>query len=151
MRRQFFLAATLMAAIAIPAAADERRGNQRYQGYRYGYDERYGYDRDRTYGNFGPQYRSGNPVTAAMRDLEVVFRRSRVDNHEANHFRRALRELEDFDRNARRGRFDHASLDNAMDNMADLARADQLHPRDRQLIARRLQELNYLRGRAGWR
>lgn len=150
MRRQFLLAAIVMAAITIPAAADDRRGNQRYQGYGYGYGDRNGYDRDRDYG-YRPQYRSGNPVTAAMRDLEFVFRRSRVDNHEANHFRRALRELADFDRNARRGRFDRGSLDRAMDNMADLAQADQLHPRDRQLIARRLQELNYLRGRAGWR
>jgi len=151
MRRHLFLAAMVMAALAIPAAADDRRGNQRYQGYGYGYGDRNGYDRDRDYGGYGPQYRNSNPVMAAMRDLEMVFRRSRVDNHEANHFRRALRELADFDRNARRGRFDRGSLDSAMDNMADLARADQLHPRDRQLIARRLQELNYLRGRAGWR
>lgn len=151
MRRQLFLAAMVMAAIAIPTAAGDRRGNQRYQGYGYGYDDRDGYGRDRGYGGYGPQYRSVNPVTAAMRDLEMVFRRSRVDNHEANHFRRALHELDDFDRNARRGRFDYGSLESAMDNMADLARAHQLHPRDRQLIGRRLQELHYLRGRAGWR
>lgn len=151
MRRKLFLAAMVIAAIAIPAAADDRRGKQRYQGYGYGYGDRYGYDRDRDYGGYGPQYRSGNPVTAAMQDLEMVFRRSRVDHHEADHFRRALRELADFDRNARRGRFDRGSLESAMDNMDDLARADQLHPRDRQLIARRLQELHYFRGRAGWR
>ena len=72
-------------------------------------------------------------------------------SHEADHFRRALGELEDFDRNARRGRFDHGSLNRAIDNMDDLARADQLHPRDRQNIARRVQELHHLRGRAGWR
>jgi|GEM_PF-850343 len=151
MRRHIILAAVVMAAIAIPAAAGDRRGNQRYQGYGYGYDNRYGYDRDRDYGSYGPQYRNGNPVTLAMRDLELVFRRSRVDHHEANHFQRALRELADFDRHARRGRFDRDSLDSAIDNMADLAQADQLHPRDRQLIARRAQELHYLRGRAGWR
>ena len=152
MRKQFILAATLIAAIAIPAAAGDRRGNQRDQGYNYRYnDQGYGSVRDRDNSRYGGDYRHGNPVTAAMRDLESVFRRARVDHHEANHFRRALRELAEFDRNAMRGRFDRGSLDSAMDNMADLAQADQLHPRDRQLIGRRLQELAYFRERVGWR
>ncbi|MBE0658929.1 MAG: hypothetical protein IH602_14650 [Bryobacteraceae bacterium] len=145
MRKQLILAAAITAVFAIQVDA---------QGWGTGPRQGYGYnnnDRGRGYDNYGPQYRTGNPVTGAMRDLEVIFRRARVDNHEANHFRRALRELEDFDRHARRGRFDRGSLNSAIDNMDDLARAHQLHPRDRQMIARRIQELHHLRGRAGWR
>ncbi|MBA3975688.1 MAG: hypothetical protein C0504_15900 [Candidatus Solibacter sp.] len=145
MRKQLILAAAITAVFAVQVEA-QGWGNDRRLGYGYRYD---GPGRD--YDDYGPQYRTGNPVTGAMRDLEVIFRRARVDNHEANHFRRALRELEDFDRNARRGRFDRDSLHNALDNMDDLARADQLHPRDRQIIARRIQDLYRLRARAGWR
>jgi hypothetical protein len=149
MRKQLILAAAITAVFAIPGEA-QGWGNDRRQGYGYNNNDR-GRGNDRGYDNYGPQYRTGNPVTGAMRDLEVIFRRSRVDRHEANHFRRALRELEDFDRNARRGRFDRGSLNKAIDNMDDLARAHQLHPRDRQIIARRVQDLHQMRGRADWR
>jgi len=132
MRKQvFFGVLTMVAALAMPAAAQDRR---------WGGD----YRRDMTYGN-GGRTAYGNPVTGAMRDLENIFRRARVDQHEAGHFRRALRELDEFDQRARRGQFDRGSLDSAIDNMRDLARADQLHPRDRQVIGRRVQELRSLR------
>ncbi|HPT27384.1 MAG TPA: hypothetical protein PLZ95_13270 [Bryobacteraceae bacterium] len=158
MLRQFLMATLLIAAAAIPSAADDRRRNPRNPGYGYGsYDQGYGYSRGGNYGNDGNygyngrRYQGGNPVTAALRDLENVFDRARVDSHEASHFRRALRELHEFDQRAARGRFDHGSLDRAMDNMEDLARADQLHPRDRQLIARRLDDLRYFSNRGAWR
>ncbi len=152
----------MTAAVAIPVAADDRRSNPRNQsygyyggddrGYGYGRDDRgYSYSRDGSYGNYNRQYSGGDPVTAAMRELENVFRRARVDNHEADHFRHALRDLAEFDQMAARGRFDRGRLDRAIDNMADLTRADQLHPRDRQLIARRLQDLLYFRERGARR
>jgi hypothetical protein len=143
------MTAMTMAAAVTPALGDDRRG-----GYGYGYGNDSGYRRDMTYGNSNGRWRnSGNPVTSAMRDLESIFRRSRVDHHEADHFRDALRELSQFDDRARRGRFDRDSLNDAIENMRDLARADQLHPRDRQTIARRVQELRYFRdqGDRGWR
>lgn len=141
MRRQFLWAVILAAVAAIPVVADDRWGYPRDRGY--------GYSRGDGY-NDGRQYRRGNPVRAAMRDLESIFRRSRVDNHEADHFRRALRELAEFDQRAARGRFDRGSLNSALDNMADLARADQVHPRDRRVIWRHIEDLRYLRegGRA---
>ncbi len=152
MRRQFILAALLIAATSIPAMGDNRRRNPRDLGFGSRYeDQGYGSGRDRDNGRYAGEYRGNNPVNAAMRDLESVFRRARVDNHEADHFRRALRELAEFDRKASRGWFDRGSLDRAMDNMVDLARADQLHPRDRQLIGRRLQDLGYFIRRTAWR
>jgi hypothetical protein len=139
MRRQFLWTALLTAVAAMPVAADDRWGNSRNRGY--------GYGRDDNYGAYGRQNRGGNPVRAAMRDLESIFRRARVDGHEADHFRRALRELAEFDQRAARGRFDRGSLNSALNNMADLAQAHQLHPRDRQVIARRMEDLRYLRDR----
>lgn len=134
MRRQFLWAVMMAAVAAIPVVGGDRRG----------------YPQNRGYGD-GRQMRGGNPVRVAMRDLESIFRRARVDDHEADHFRRALRELAEFDQKAARGRFDRGSLNSALDNMADLARADQLHPRDRQVIARRMQDLRSLReGGRGW-
>ncbi len=135
MRKQLVLAAVLAAA-AIPSVADDRRGP--YRG-----DQRYG--RDGYYGLYDRQGPRGNAVRSAMRDLEMMFRRSRVDHHEADHFRRALRELAEFERHAARGRFDRGSLDDAIGNMADLARAEQLHPRDRQVIRRHMIDLRQLR------
>ncbi len=152
MRRQFLIVALMTAAAAIPAAADDRRSNPRNPGYGYGRDDRgYDYDRDSNYRNNSRQYPGGDPVTTAMRELEYVFRRARVGNHEANHFRRALRELAEFDQRAARGRFDRGNLDRAIDNMADLAHAEQLHPRDRQLIGRLLEDLRYFRERGARR
>jgi len=150
MRRQLLPALLMTAAVAIPAVADDRRGYPPFRDER-GYDRDHrgygngGYGRDGNYGGYGRPSPRGNPVTAAMRDLQMVFRRARVDSHEADHFRRALRELAEFDQSAARGRFDRSSLEHAIDNMADLAQADQLHPRDRQLIRLRMNDLRYLR------
>lgn len=139
MRRQVLPLLLMAAAVALPALAQPRRGYPGYGNDRY---DRGGYSNPYARESYG-----GNPVTAAMRDLEMIFRRARVDSHEANHFRRALNELADFDRDARRGRFDRGSLNSALDNMGDLARADQLHPRDRQIIRQRMNDLAYLRNR----
>lgn len=141
MRNQLLLAAviTVMAA-ALPAAAQRPYGPPGWRGGRGPGPGGYSY----SYGRTPARY---NPVAAAQRDLEMIFRRSRVDSHEANHFRRALQELDDFHRNTARGRFDHHSMERALDNMADLARADQLHPRDRQIIRARMDDLSdFLRG-----
>lgn len=141
MRRNLILAALISVAAILPATADDGRRYRNNRGYGYG---AYGYG----YGR-GPNL-GGNPVRAAMRDLEMIFRRARVDRHEANHFRRALHELAQFDRRAMQGRFDQSSLNAALRNMADLAQADQLHPRDRQIIRMRMDGLYRMRD-ASWR
>ena len=173
MRRQILMAALVIAAAAIPAAADDRRGNPRKSDHGYERDNRgysrddrddncdddhgrdgnrgYSYGRNNDNGSYGRQYRGGDPVTAAIRELEYVFRRARVDNHEANHFRSAMHALAEFDQRASRGQFDRGNLDRAIGDMADLAQARQLNRRDRQLIGRRLQDLRYYRERGARR
>lgn len=163
MRKQLLLAAAMSMAAVVPAIADDddddRRRPRGYPVYRddrdYRYDRNRGYGNDRYrrndgYGAYSRQYPGGNAAMAAMRDLDMIYRRARVDSHESNHFRRALSELNDFNRDAARGNFDRGSLDSAISNMADLAQADQLHPRDRQIIARHLNSLRYMRN-SGYR
>lgn len=133
MRTQIFQAAVLTMTLATAAHAQ------------YGGAPR---DWDRGFSRGDTRYgRATDPVSGSLRDLDNIFRRARVDHHEAGHFRNAIQELDRFQRQASRGRFDRGNLDRAIDNMRDLARADQLHPRDRQVIAARVQDLRYLRDR----
>lgn len=141
MRKQLLIGTLIMAAAVLPAAAQGRYGPPPNRG---GYGSG-GYGNNGSYGYYGRQPMRRDPVQAAMRDLNSIFRRARVDHHEANHFRRALDELNDFQRNAARGRFDRGSLNSALNNMGDLAKADQLHPRDRQIIRARMDDLYAMR------
>lgn len=134
------LALIAAAGALVPLAADDRFSwrNDRYETYRSD-----SYHRGNAFIP-GDRYRV-DPVTAALRDLSGIFRRSRVDAHEADHFRDAMRDLENFRARADRGLFDRRSLDGAIDEMRDLARAHQLHPRDREIIARHMAGLRSLR------
>ena len=77
--------------------------------------------------------------------------RARVDRHEADHIRRAVRELTQFEERRQRGRFDRGSLNEAIENLRDLARADQLHPRIRERVASHLRDLYQLRDGSDYR
>jgi len=92
--------------------------------------------------SYGPR---GNAVHSALRDLQSIASRARVDKHEANHFRRAIEELAQFDERARRGRFDEDSLKDAINNIEHLVQADQVHPRDRARLREDLFALRALR------
>ena len=129
-----FLVLGLMMAAAI-MAHDEDRGPAR-NGYGSDYRE--------------TQYRRGSPALAAARDLEQIFSRARVDRHEADHFRKAIDALHDFDERSRRGHFDGRALDRALDNMSHLANARQLHPRSREVVRMRMRDLEQM-GRGGYR
>jgi hypothetical protein len=136
MRKHILHAALLTVTLAISAHAQG--------GWSRDWSRDWGRDNGR---NDNRYRRNADPIAGAMRDLDNIFRRARVDNHEASHFRHALRELDNFRDRAARGRFDRGALDRAIDNMRDLARADQLHPRDRRIIGSRVEELRFLRDR----
>ena len=88
-----------------------------------------------------------SPASRAIRDLESIASRSRVDRHEYKHFSRAIRELYAFEDRLRRGRFDKGRLDGAIENINHLAQADQIHPRDRTRLRGHLYELRRFRSR----
>lgn len=117
---------------------------------RYGrgpYSDRDPYYRD-SYGNRGGYYR-GDPVNVALQNLRRAASTNRYDRHERNHFEKAIRDLNKFQDRARSGRFDSGALGSAISHMQDLAQARQIHPRDRNLIARDISELRSLHASGG--
>lgn len=81
-------------------------------------------------------------INRALRDLRTAASRNRVDSHERNHFSRAMYELQNM--RGRNAYIDPRRLDHVIDDMRDLAQAHQIHPRDRQMIARSLRDLQSL-------
>lgn len=137
--------------VGVALAADDQWRSFGGGGGGFGADDRY--DRDRGRSGYGyasrGQYGRMDPVSAALRDLDSVYRRARVDRHEADHFRDAMEALSRFQHEASRGRFDRGRLDRAIDEMKDLAQADQLHPRDRAVLRDRLFDLRRFRDGGG--
>jgi hypothetical protein len=107
-------------------------------------------DRDRDYrdSRYG-DYRGGRSgiavVERALNDLQRNRSAGRVDGHERKHMEQARYDLIRFRENWSRGKFDKDRLDGAIENLADLARADQVHPRDRQMFARHRDNLREFR------
>jgi hypothetical protein len=138
------LAGLMLCALALPLGADDD-------------DWRRGRDRERGNGQwrpFGNSRANVSIVNRTMSDLRSAAARNRVDSHEREHFRQAMYHLDRFQYSlSRDGRFDTGHLDDAIDNLRDLARADQIHPRDRQMLARDLaglREFRSMRGGSGW-
>lgn len=112
--------------------------------------------RGRRDANWGRSSRGNiSVVNRTIYDLRAAASRNRVDGHERGHFREALEDLDRFRyRWTRDGRFDEGRLDSAIENIADLARADQIHPSDRRALTRdlyALREFRSMRGGSGWR
>jgi hypothetical protein len=123
----------------------------------YGRDDRYGYGDRPGYGDYdrrnGGWQRSGSPVDTVIRDLDRVNSRSRfVDSHDRKHLDKAREELFKFQDRWTSGKFDTGKLDKAVENLEHLMRADQIHPRDRQLLAEDMRMLRDFRsGRGSYR
>ncbi len=115
-----------------------------------GYDDRGYRDNDR----YESGRRGGSGIGAverAMQNLRSASSRAyRLDGHERKHFERAMSDLDRFRDNWQRsGSFDRGRLDSAISNMADLARADRVNPRDRALIGRDVNMLRDFRNGGG--
>ena len=132
----------LVAAMAVPMFAqynDDWR-YRRNDGY-YGRDN-YGY-RDGNYGYGNGRYNNYGALSRAMSDLQNVASRARVDGHDRDHINRAFRELNSIQ--YQQGRVDRGRLDRVIEDFDHLARADRMHPRDRSILARDVQELRAFR------
>ena len=136
------LLATAALLLALPASAgdDDNRSWRRQGSYRD----------DDGYYQRGPYSRGYDAVDRALSDLERLRSYRWVDHHERDHFERARRDLLRFSENRARGRFDKDRLDGAIENMQHLANADQVHPRDRQVLRRDLAALRDYRARGGY-
>jgi hypothetical protein len=143
----------VVAALAVPMFAQYPYGRSRNDGY-YGRDDGY-YGRDDDYNrrdrgayrNGG--YNSGAVIDRTMRDLQSAASRSRVSGHDRNHFSRAMNELQQFTYKSQQGKFDTGKLDKVIEDLDHLSRADEVHPRDRQILGRDMQELRMFRSNRG--
>jgi hypothetical protein len=115
--------------------------------YAQGYP--WGGQRGGVYSDRGGWRGSGSPVQRVLSDLDRIQARSRVDNHERNHFNEARKDLYRFEERWRDGRFDSGRLNKAMDNIEHLARSRQIHPRDRSVLGQDLRILGQLRSGRG--
>jgi hypothetical protein len=135
-------------ACSVPAAS--ARDNDR------GWYDDYGWERNRSrrndgrygdsYGYNGRYRNSGiGVVDRTMSDLRRVASRNRIDGHERDHIRNAMSDLQRL-----RSRFDDGRLRSAIENLEHLANANQIHPNDRRMLARDMNELRSLRYGRGY-
>jgi hypothetical protein len=125
---------------------DDHRRN-RNRDYGYSRNDRYGYGNG-TYGSGtygygnGGIYSRGNSgvIYQTLRDLQSAASRNRVDGHERDHFNRAMSELQQISYRSQ-GQMDAGRLNRVLEDLDHLSRADQIHPRDRQVLARDRQAL----------
>jgi hypothetical protein len=132
MKRQFRKALLLASALAVLAGC---AGAQ----YRAPY-------------NRGGYSSSADLIGRVLSDLDRARSYARVDHHEREHFDQARRDLLIFRDHYYHGKFDKDRLDGAIDNLHHLVDADQVHPRDRQVLARDTEALRDFRAsRGGYR
>lgn len=115
---------------------DPNRGYYPNQG-RYGYD-RYGYGRN-----------EGSLIGRVLADLNMAASNARLDGHERKHFDEAAQKLQEFEDRWAQGKFDTGKLDKAIQNLEHLADADRVSGRDRDMLARDMQDLRQFRSTRG--
>ena len=139
--------------LALGPAANAQTGEQgpdytpRHPYYRNrdGYpDDRYSQQRAYGYGR-NQQFLIGRVMT----DLNRAAERARLDGHERKHFDEVAGNLQEFETRWARGKFDTGKLDKAIHNLEHLAEADRVHGRDRDILARDVEDLRQFRASRG--
>ena len=129
----------------------DRRGRDNRRNDSYNRDREYrpgyGYGTNRGYGNSGYGNQSA-VINRTLQDLRSAAARNRVDGHERDHFNRAMSELQNMRYN--QGYADSRSLSRVLEDLDHLSRADQVNPRDRQILARDRQALASMYGGYGY-
>lgn len=92
-----------------------------------------------------PSYQNSNRLIDSIQtDLSRIGQRAAWDRWAVRQFSEAVDNLERFQLNSSRGRFDRGRLDRAVNNLNRLLTAPELHPRDKDRIAfHRDQLLNF--------
>jgi len=134
----FGLTLLALSAGAQAQVHDPYYGSQRGQHGQYGNS---GYYR-------GGAYR-GDIIDQVSRDVSLAAANSRVDGHERGHFNTVQRELFNFQQRWAQGRIDTGRLDKVIGALNDLAKSDQVMPRDRQILANDLAALRNFRATGG--
>jgi hypothetical protein len=119
--------------------------NDPYYRNRDGYaDDRYSQERGYGYGR-----NQLSLIDRVMTDLNRAAERARLDDHERNHFNEVAGNLQEFEARWARGKFDTGRLDRAIDSLKHLAEADRVRGRDRDMLARDIEDLRQFRANRG--
>ncbi len=97
----------------------------------------------------GGPARSAGLIDRVLADLDRTRSYGFVDHHERKHFDQARKDLLRFRDHWYDGRFDKDRLDGAIANIDHLAYANQVHPRDRRILARDVEDLREFRAARG--
>ena len=119
-------------------------------------DDRYsrqrgGYPSQGGYGNNGYGYgrNQDSVISRVMGDLSRAAANARLDGHERKHFDEVAQSLQEFEGRWAQGKFDSGKLDKAIRNLEHLADADRVRGRDRDMLARDVQDLRQFRSTRG--
>jgi hypothetical protein len=144
MRRHLLSVAAMGIAFAISAGAQGYYDGP-YSGGRDAYGRPYYGDR----GWRGP-YQGRDVIGQVMADLDRIGAYSGYDRHNRKKVDHAQRELIKFQSKWARGRFDSDPLDEAIDEMKDLAGSDRIGPRERRILMRDIEALRDFRSARGY-
>jgi hypothetical protein len=61
-----------------------------------------------------------------------------------------MNQLQQFRSRSQQGKFDNGKLDKVIEDLDHLSRANQVHPRDRQMLGRDMQDLRVFRSNGGY-
>ena len=147
------LAAVALAGLFVATQQVSARDDDDYEWRRGRYgnsrnDDWYGNSGSRNDGWYGQRAGMGI-IDRTMSDLQRAASRNRVNSHERDHFRRAMSELQNFRYRTAGGRFDEGRLNRVIEDLEHLANARQIHPSDRQILARDMYALRDLRSSRG--
>lgn len=136
-----------------------RQGDGRYGRGGYGNGDYGRGDSDRgehDRAQYGRGYRGGNPyansqryIDEIQREISQIGRQVSWDRWSERQFREAVGNLERYQANAARGRFDTDRLDWAIDNLNRLLTAPQIYPREKQRLAYLRDNLRSFRASGG--
>ena len=114
------------------------RNRDSYTDDRYSQQRAYGYRRNQQF-----------LIDRVMTDLNRAAERARLDGHERKHFDEVAGNLQEFAARWARGKFDTGKLDKAIHNLEHLAEADRVRGRDRDMLARDVEDLREFRASRG--
>ncbi len=132
-------------ALSLAANAQGNYSSQRDDPY-YRNDR---YSQQRGYGNDRNGSNRGSLIERVLADINRAASNARLDHHEAKHFDEAANKLQEFQARWAQGKFDTGKLDKAIDSLRHMAHADRVHPRDRDMLARDIDELRQFRSTRG--
>ena len=88
-------------------------------------------------------------IDRVLSDLNRTASRTRTDNHEREHFRRASHQLYEFRQKWAQGNFDRGKLDRAIEDLEHLTNSNQIRGQDRSILASDLSALRNFRANGG--